>query len=800
MAAPHHYGPDPERAVRHEEVLRDTRSVWQMLLDALGDPLALPVLLALLALAALMVPEASVAIGPAALIGGLVGIARIRRATLPLRLPRSSGRIDYGDRLPSAGRRARFAKASGILYLGTALRKGRRQELWLAAKDLVTHMLVFGTTGAGKTETLLSVLSNYIGMGSGFYYVDAKGDKSLLFKVAGLARYFGRDDDLRVLNFSTSSLDPSGAAHGQRRRSSNYMNPFSYGRHDALTNVIVSLIDVPTGGDNVVFGQNAISVVTAMMKAAVALRDIGVPLTIRNIRERLTLAGMVELMEDQRISGEARAGIRSFLDSLGYDFSLPPEEQGRRGGSDVVRQFGYARAYFNRTLTSLIDVYGYIFGEDYGEIDGRDAIYQGRIVVGVLPSLEKAEEELRNLGKITLSSLRFALASAMGDKTVGTKAQVLGTLPAQHRVPYAIAVDEYAAIPTPGFILAVTQGRSYGIACIIGTQDFAGLKRNSEAEAGQAVANCKVKMFMAQEDPRDTLELARGLAGRDLYSESAGSHIDRDRMLALSYRDRLQVDLRERDNADLRDLKEQVEGEFHLFFKDRMVRGQAFYANVPIDDRFQLRIPELLMMQPPSAEEISARYGAVAEVASMLRRRIHNDVEERGEDAAIDALWAAVRKAVAAIPGRGVDAAVAGVMAYEAATRELIKAMREEALGGVESEAREVEAVHEAPDAGPASADAALGRSLGRLMGEGDAASASSSLVEIAASLDEGTEGQLPSGADLDEEDDADVAANAARAAVERAEQLIEQAEADAPPVREDGSDRIDDLVKRLLD
>ncbi len=43
-----------------------------------------------------------------------------------------------------------------------------------------THVLIFGSTGSGKTEALISLSFNALVQGSGFFYVDGKGDNSFI--------------------------------------------------------------------------------------------------------------------------------------------------------------------------------------------------------------------------------------------------------------------------------------------------------------------------------------------------------------------------------------------------------------------------------------------------------------------------------------------------------------------------------------------------------------------------------------------------------------------------------------------
>ena len=78
--------------------------------------------------------------------------ACVRGERLPFRMPLGLSGTDKGDPLP--GRRG-YARPEGIFFLGNRMQDGK--ELWLKAKDILTHALLFGTTGSGKTETLVSL-------------------------------------------------------------------------------------------------------------------------------------------------------------------------------------------------------------------------------------------------------------------------------------------------------------------------------------------------------------------------------------------------------------------------------------------------------------------------------------------------------------------------------------------------------------------------------------------------------------------------------------------------------------------
>ena len=122
------------------------------------------------------------------------------------------------------------------------------QGLFITKDWLVTH----------NTETLISMAFNTLVTGSGFIYVDGKGDNGLWAKIFGVVRYLGREDDLLVINFMTGGADMSGP---QKNKASNTMNPFIVGSAAGLTELLVGLMD-EAGGDNAMWKGRAISLIS----------------------------------------------------------------------------------------------------------------------------------------------------------------------------------------------------------------------------------------------------------------------------------------------------------------------------------------------------------------------------------------------------------------------------------------------------------------------------------------------------------------------------------------------------------
>src|SRR3546814_2555174 len=111
---------------------------------------------------------------------------------------------------------------------------------------------------SGKTVALISLCVNFLSWASGFIYTDGKGDTKLWDDIYPIVRRFGRDDDLRILNYMTGNVKGGGQ--------SNTTNPFTKGTADALKEMMTSLMD-SAGGDNAMWKGRAISLNTALMMA-----------------------------------------------------------------------------------------------------------------------------------------------------------------------------------------------------------------------------------------------------------------------------------------------------------------------------------------------------------------------------------------------------------------------------------------------------------------------------------------------------------------------------------------------------
>lgn len=614
MAGMQAIGPNDKDRIAASIIRPDTRRASQKFGDAMSDPLRLGFMFFGMAAATLLFPWLCVL----ALVGWaflmLAFWRRSGREALPMRMPSIDGETDYGDPIPGSGR-AKYFKASGIAYLGNDANDG--SQLWLSKRDLLTHILLFGSTGSGKTEAIVSILANFLIFSGGFMDVDPKAAPKLAFQIFSMCRMFWRDHDFRVMNYMTTvKRAPNGFVHP--RRNSNTSNPVNRGSPENCTSILTSLI-AASKGDNAIFGMNAQNLMSGLMRGLVELRDEHRrPLDVSVIRDSLGAKAYIELATNAPLRPATKNSMMAFLRSVGYVEGNPFEKQ----PPSFTQQYGYANAYYSQPLNSLADSYGYIFARSaMGEVDFEDIIKQRRILAVMLPSLSKSPAELQSLGKVILGGARNAISVGLGDHLEGTVAEVLDASTMAARYPFGAAVDEYAAIATEGYVQVATQGRGLGISSIIGTQDYPGLKHASEIEAQQAVENSTLKMYGKMDTGEATFQLLKQSVGEMDVSAAAGSEMADG---STAWRDQGRSSYQRMSRVDLIDLQRQIEGEFHVYFRGNLIRATVFYANPRLKKKDQLRINALLPVPWPTEKEARDAAGQYADAVRVLREWMAN--------------------------------------------------------------------------------------------------------------------------------------------------------------------------------
>ena len=498
---------------------------------------------------------------------------RKRDRKLPAKLPMGAPWKDTNNMTPG-----KDGTAEGILFVGNEAKT--KQQVWFNNSDARTHILYLGTTGSGKTEGLKSFATSAMSWGSGFVYIDGKADMDLWSSLSSLVRRFGRDDDLLVLNYMTGNSD--------ERAPSNTMNPFSSGSASYLTQMLISLMP-EAEGDNAMWKERAVSLLSSLMPALTYKRDHqDFPLSVNSIRNYLNLNYVIQLSRDEAIPERIREGLKGYLDTLpGYvDDAFDDEGKEKPMGPDqpmvdtttVRQQHGYLTMQFTRALQSLGDDYGYIFDTQAADVDMVDVVLNRRILVVLIPALEKSGDETANLGKIIAATIKGMMGSTLGAKLEGESSTVIENRPTHSSTPFMTIFDEVGYYTAQGMAVMAAQARSLGFCLVFAAQDLQAMEKRVKEEARSITANCNIKVFGKLQDPTQTREFFENHIGKDYVAKVSSLQLTGG-MSTGSYADSNQATIETGTRADYDDLKEMKEGEAIVSFAMDIIQTNIFYSN-----------------------------------------------------------------------------------------------------------------------------------------------------------------------------------------------------------------------------
>ena len=603
-------GPQEQFERTGAQSLRDIRPFTARLSEALRSS-GSGVVLGMAAVGCFFEPAAIDLVVPASI--AYAAWVLTRRVALPMRLPRSSALPDFSN--PTPGSR-KPKMAAGSLFIGWAI---NGQELWVTAEDARQHITIPGTTGAGKTTAIMSLLCSSLAQGSGFVLVDGKADRSLFGTVLALARRFGREDDVRVLNFMVAS----------GLKDSHTFNAFATGNADAIRELLASQLgDAAQNDANGVFRERAVALIGTIAPVLVWLRDHkGVPLNIDVIRFSIELRWIWKLaMQKIYVLRDADTGketeidvngeipeeiiwpLKAYLGELpGYDPTMPLDKQ---KGDEPSKQHGFAQFYFTATFTQLAVSLGHIFRCEMGDIDMRDIVLNRRILVVNLPALENSDATLAALGKLVVASLRGMMAQLLGASLEGdyTEADKPGMGPS----PFPVVLDELAYYATSGLDRMLAMGRGLNISFMLGFQEVSGIYARLGEKTASLLGNANIMIAMRQQDSGRTRDYIEKTAGQTNVTQATSYQGSSDG----NYREARHAEVRTISRVDWNDLTSLIEGEAIVLFGGRRIYARVFHAK--IDDTGPKRIGRSLMLQPPDANELRTRLERAGQVAAAI--------------------------------------------------------------------------------------------------------------------------------------------------------------------------------------
>ena len=591
------------------------------------------------------------------------------RVDAPIRLPVSANRPDWSDPHP-ATRKPRPAAGEALV----GWEEGTGKEIWLNNEDVRQHSTIPGTTGSGKTTTILSSLTNPLAQGSGYALVDGKANAELYGQAYVQARRFGREDDLRVLNLLTASLPSEAVAHGYNPDTQTAtFNPFATGNADALKELLASQLgEAPANDTNGVFRERAVALIGSLAPVLVWMRDHeGVPIDIEKIRFMVELKSIwllatqkVFVVRDPvtntvreiavpRIPTDVVYPLQAYLGEIpGYDTSLPYNEQKTE---KPLEQHGYAIFYFTATFTQLAVSLGHVFKVETGDIEMRDVVMNRRLLLVNLPALQGSDETLAALGRIVIASLRAMMAQLLGAKLEGDPREIFAHKPGMGVGSFWVDFDELGYYATSGMDRMFAMGRGINMAFRIAFQELGGIYARLGERMYSLLGNANLTFGMRQQDSGRTREWLEKTAGQSWVTQ-ATSYVGG---VDGAYREAHNADLRQVNRVEWQDFQTLLPGEAIVLFGGRRVYAKLFHAAFAITGRPRLNRP--LMLAAPTKADTDLPARRVAELRDRIEHGLLSDLPEPALDATLAALVAALTASAAtdAPLGVGVAAAIA---------------------------------------------------------------------------------------------------------------------------------------------
>lgn len=551
-----------------------------------------------------------------------------------------------------------YGKPAGLIFYGNL--SSTNEEVWLNNDVQRQHLMFFGTTGAGKTFSLTGVVSASLVIGSGFTASDGKGDLGLPRDVAAISYRVGRINDFYLLTYLTGGQTVwTQSAH----KITNNFNPFGNASLSDVIELIKSLLD----GEGDIWSKRADTFVSSLAKPIVYLRDHGyLKLSINTFGRYMTLENLGLLIADERIPDHVKATLRDFVKNLP---GMKPEfmQAIMKGqsiqSSTVYDQLGYVTMQIINVINDLMGDFRHIFSSVVGELDMEDAIRNNRIVLVLLPALEKAPTTIANLGRIVIAAQKSMLARNLGDKFEGDLDDHLRQRPTAANTPYLCVYDEVGYYFVEGLGAILAQARSTGVSIILAAQDLPAMKKLSEKiakEVETAWGNTNTKIAGRIEDS-ETAEKVIKRADKHFTTEATS--VDADTSSVFTSVKERSYTVQERDRLKPGDMFNLNVGEVVIQHKTELLRVDMVDVFTPqLKQRLvNVSLTELLPKFSFDGTQAAGISKGVRSMAYILEESIHSPEKYRKERPGHVKVVNDIKHLMTVLKEKGANQSVAGI-------------------------------------------------------------------------------------------------------------------------------------------
>jgi conjugal transfer pilus assembly protein TraD len=347
---------------------------------------------------------------------------------------------------------------------GVALGVDQRGErVVLTDEQLSAHGLVLGAAGAGKSTTLLTILSDQIRRGHSVVAIDVKGSPDFAQRLADAAADAGRP-------FKLWTLDGPG-----------HWNPLGHGNATELKDKLIAT-ERFTEPHYKRAAERYVQTVMQVLEQAHPERPPELPEVVALMDPRR----MARMLRD--VPGPLAQRVQDYL------VTLSPDQL------SAVRGLG----------TRLAIVSESHIGEYLTDRSGADGIDVRRALSG-------PEVVLFSLNSSTYGSLSAQIGTLIVQDLIAAAGDRL-----THGVsrPAIIGIDEFSALDSDNVVSLLVRGREAGVPVFLATQEFADLERAGRGVRDQVSGNTAVKIAHRQDVPASARMVAEMVGTERVWEQS----------------------------------------------------------------------------------------------------------------------------------------------------------------------------------------------------------------------------------------------------------------------------------------
>lgn len=249
-------------------------------------------------------------------------------------------------------------------------------------------MFVTGSTGAGKTEFLLSLSMQYINNHEGLIYIEGKGDVLSYNKIFSYALSENRINDLYCLNFLRGAYDYRYS--GEKESTEEELNKLSHS---------IDPINPMVGNDSYFasyFGKELGKVIHAILKSLHKKHQL---MDLESLESILMLNNLIKWYKDQYFDSQDE--LKEYLLSLGLTLNnnLTEEEL-----EEALEQHTLKAQEAYKTV-QLLKTFKHVFRID-ASVNMEQIFLKRKILVVLYSAFERTIEEIHRLSDLMTAQIK----------------------------------------------------------------------------------------------------------------------------------------------------------------------------------------------------------------------------------------------------------------------------------------------------------------------------------------------------------------------------------------------------------